>query len=333
MRHYDHAYVAPGERWPRPADTDDPVDRDVRSFPHSHPASEFTTVGDIFSDATNAERKKAFDIRTVMQAVADQDHPVLERWAGMADADTVVVYDAHLGGQPVTVLGIESRPMPRRGTFPADGPDQWTSGTLFPHSSRKTARAINAASGNRPLVVLANLSGFDGSPESLRKLQLEYGAEIGRAITNFDGPIVFCVVSRYHGGAFVVFSGALNDNMQVLAVEGSYASVIGGAPAAAVVFTREVDKRTGADPRVRDLEAAMNAAEGVEQAHLRVELAALRGTVRSEKLGEVAAEFEAVHDIERARRTGSVHAIIPAAELRPRLIAAVKRGMDRAATT
>jgi acetyl/propionyl-CoA carboxylase alpha subunit/acetyl-CoA carboxylase carboxyltransferase component len=333
MRHYDHAYVAPGERWPRPADTDDPVDRDVRSFPHSHPASEFTTVGDIFSDATNAERKKAFDIRTVMQAVADQDHPVLERWAGMADADTVVVYDAHLGGQPVTVLGIESRPMPRRGTFPADGPDQWTSGTLFPHSSRKTARAINAASGNRPLVVLANLSGFDGSPESLRKLQLEYGAEIGRAITNFDGPIVFCVVSRYHGGAFVVFSGALNDNMQVLAVEGSYASVIGGAPAAAVVFTREVDKRTGADPRVRDLEAAMNAAEGVEQAHLRVELAALRGTVRSEKLGEVAAEFEAVHDIERARRMGSVHDIIPAAELRPRIIAAVERGMERATRT
>jgi acetyl-CoA carboxylase carboxyltransferase component len=333
MRHYDHAYVAPGERWPRPADTDDPVDRDVRSFPHSHPASEFTTVGDIFSDATNAERKKAFDIRTVMQAVTDQDHPVLERWAGMADADTVVVYDAHLGGQPVTVLGIESRPMPRRGTFPADGPDQWTSGTLFPHSSRKTARAINAASGNRPLVVLANLSGFDGSPESLRKLQLEYGAEIGRAITNFDGPIVFCVVSRYHGGAFVVFSGVLNDNMQVMAVEGSYASVIGGAPAAAVVFTREVDKRTGADPRVRDLEAAMNAAEGVEQAHLRVELAALRGSVRSEKLGEVAAEFEAVHDIERARRMGSVHDIIPAAELRPRIIAAVERGMERATRT
>jgi acetyl-CoA carboxylase carboxyltransferase component len=69
-------------------------------------------------------------------------------------------------------------------------------------------RAINAASGNRPLVVLANLSGFDGSPESLRTLQLEYGAEIGRAKVNFDGPIVFCVVSRYHGGALVVFFGS-----------------------------------------------------------------------------------------------------------------------------
>jgi acetyl-CoA carboxylase carboxyltransferase component len=330
FQHYEHTYVAPGERWARAAATGDPRDRDVRSFPHVHPASDFTTVGDIFSATANPERKKAFDIRTVMRAVSDQDHPVLERWAGMADADTSVVFDAHLGGHPVTVVGIESRPIPRRGSFPADGPDLWTAGTLFPRSSKKTARAINAASGNRPLVVIANLSGFDGSPESLRQLQLEYGAEIGRAIVNFDGPIVFCLVSRYHGGAFVVFSGVLNDNMQVLAVEGSYASVLGGAPAAAVVFTREVDKRTGADPRVRDLEAAAAAAEGVDQAQLRAELATLRAAVRSEKLGEVAAEFEAIHDIERARQVGSVHDIIPAAELRPRLIAAVELGMARA---
>jgi acetyl-CoA carboxylase carboxyltransferase component len=233
----------------------------------------------------------------------------------------------------VAVIGVESRPVARRGGHPADGPDTWTAGTLFPRSSKKTARAINAASGNRPLVVLANLSGFDGSPESLRNLQLEYGAEIGRAITNFDGPIVFCVISRYHGGAFVVFSGALNDRMEVLAVEGSYASVIGGAPAAAVVFTREVDRRTAADPRVRELEAALEEAAGsdgdVEAAHLRARLEDVRAAVRSDKLGEVAAEFEAVHDIERAQRMGSVHAIVPAAELRPRLIAAVERGMAR----
>jgi acetyl-CoA carboxylase carboxyltransferase component len=330
FQHYDHAYVAPGERWPRPAETDDPRDRDVRSFPHVHPSSEFTTVGDIFSETANPERKKPFDIRTVMRAVTDQDHPVLERWAGMADADTSVVFDAHLGGHPVAVIGIESRPIPRRGSYPADGPDLWTAGTLFPRSSKKTARAINAASGNRPLVVLANLSGFDGSPESLRSLQLEYGAEIGRAITNFDGPIVFSVISRYHGGAFVVFSAVLNDNMEVLAVEGSYASVLGGAPAAAVVFTREVDKRTAADSRVRELEAAVSAADDVQRAHLRVELETLRASVRSEKLGEVAAEFEAIHDIGRARQMGSVHDIIPAAELRPRLIAAVERGMERA---
>jgi len=328
--HYDHAYVAPGERFPRRAETSDALDRDVRSFPHVHPDSPFTTVGDIFSEETNKDRKKPFDIRTVINAVADQDHATLERWAGMADADTSVVVDAHLGGYPVVIVGIESRPIPRRGFLPADGPDQFTSGTLFPASSKKTARAINSASGSRPLVVLANLSGFDGSPESLRNIQLEYGAEIGRAIVNFDGPIVFCVVSRYHGGAFVVFSGALNDNMEVVAVEGSFASVIGGAPAAAVVFTRDVNTRVANDQRLKEAESALAAEQDeAERSQLRVQLADLRAAVRSDKLGEVAAEFEQIHNIERAREVGSVHTIVPAAQLRSYLIEAVERGMAR----
>ena len=329
--HYDHTYVAPGERFARRAESSDPRDRDVRTYPHVHPDSDFTTVGDIFSAEVNQERKKPFDIRSVMRAVVDQDHPVLERWAGMADADTTIVFDAHLGGYPVALLGIESRPIPRRGEFPADGPDQWTAGTLFPRSSKKTARAINAASANRPLVVLANLSGFDGSPESLRKMQLEYGAEIGRAIVNFDGPIVFCVISRYHGGAFVVFSGVLNDNMEVVAVEGSFASVIGGAPAAAVVFSREVATRTAQDRRITAAEANLADADEVERPRLRVDVAHLRAAVRSEKLGEVAREFEQVHNIERALAVGSVHTIIPAQQLRPYLIAAVERGISRTA--
>ena len=247
----------------------------------------------------------------------------------MADAESAVVFDAHLGGYPVTMLGIESRPLPRRGQLSADGPDQWTAGTLFPRSSKKVARALNAASGNRPAVVLANLSGFDGSPESLRNLQLEYGAEIGRAVVNFDGPIVFCVVSRYHGGAFVVFSGTLNDTMEVIAVEGSYASVIGGAPAAATVFARDIAKRTEADPRVVELEARLDQVDDGERARVRADLVEVRATVRSEKLGEVAAEFDDVHSVERALRVGSIDAIIPADRLRPHVIEAVQRGMQR----
>jgi acetyl-CoA carboxylase carboxyltransferase component len=178
-------------------------------------------------------------------------------------------------------------------------------------------------------VILANLSGFDGSPESMRRLQLEYGAEIGRAIVNFVGPVVFCVVSRYHGGAFVVFSHALNDNMQVLALEGSYASVIGGAPAAGVVFSSEVRARTAADGRVRDIEAALEHADPAEKAGLRKQLEETTAVVRAEKLGEVAEEFDAVHTIERAREVGSVHEIVAVADLRPRLVRAVETGMDR----
>jgi acetyl-CoA carboxylase carboxyltransferase component len=303
----------------------------VRTSPHLVDGLEFTAVGDIFSATANPDRKKPFDIRTLMSAVVDQDHPPLERWPEMAEAETAVVQDARLGGHAVTVIGIESRPLPRHGTTPADGPAQWSAGTLFPLSSKKVARAINAASGSRPVVVLANLSGFDGSPESLRRLQLEYGAEIGRAIVNFDGPIVLCVVSRYHGGAFVVFSATLNDDMEVLAVEGSFASVIGGAPAAAVVFTREVDHRTRTDERVRALEAAAGEAASPEVGSRLAELSAVRERVRTEKLGEVAAEFDAIHSVQRAKDVGSVHRIIDAAELRPELIAAVGRGMARCA--
>ncbi|TVT26549.1 ATP-grasp domain-containing protein, partial [Amycolatopsis rhizosphaerae] len=325
MQHYDHTYIAPGESAPRRATTSDPADRDISPYPHAVTGTDFTTVGEIFARETNPDRKKAFDIRTVMRAVADQDHPILERWAGMADAETAVVQDVHLGGWPVCLLGIESRSVPRRGFPPTDGPDTYTAGTLFPRSSKKAARAINAASGNRPLVVLANLSGFDGSPESMRELQLEYGAEIGRAIVNFRGPIVFCVISRYHGGAFVVFSKALNPDMTVLAVDGSFASVIGGAPAAAVVFAGEVNSRTANDPRVAGLETRLRSVPDGERAALVTELAEVRTSVRAEKLSEVAAEFDGVHSIQRAVQVGSVDAIVSAAELRPRIIETIER--------
>jgi acetyl-CoA carboxylase carboxyltransferase component len=327
MRHYEYAYVAPGESGPRRAVTHDPVDRDVSGYEHVLAGSDFTRVGEIFSADRNPDRKKPFDIRSVMRALSDQDHPALERWAGMANADTAVVQDVHLGGYPACLIGIESQSVARRGYPPTDGPDAYTAGTLFPKSSKKVARAINAASGNRPVVVLANLSGFDGSPESMRKLQLEYGAEIGRAIVNFEGPIVFCVISRYHGGAFVVFSKALNPNMTVLALEGSFASVLGGAPAAAAVFSGEVANRTAADPRVAELRDIVSDVGGAERATLAAKLAEVQAAVRAEKLGEVAAEFDRVHSIQRAVEVGSVDEIISVAQLRPKIIGAIERGL------
>jgi acetyl-CoA carboxylase carboxyltransferase component len=230
----------------------------------------------------------------------------------------------------VCLIGIESRSLQRLGFVPADGPEQWNGGTLFPQSSRKMARAINAASGNRPVVVLANLTGFDGSPESLRRWQLEYGAEIGRAVVNFQGPLVFCVVSRYHGGAFVVFSRTLNEGLEVAALEGSHASVIGGTPAAAVVFARDVDRRVQDDPRMRALRDEISRATPAEKLRLRARLAELAELVQSEKLGEVAEEFDRVHSVHRALEVGSVHRIIAPSRLRPYLIDAVERGLRRA---
>ena len=159
--------------------------------------------------------------------------------------------------------------------------------------------------------MLANLAGFDGSPESMREWQLEYGAEIGRAVVNFDGPIVFCVVSRYHGGAFVVFSQKLNPDLEAVALEGAHASVIGGAPAAAVVFARDVEQAARSDARDRRARRAHRRAPRAPSASACArERATLWGDVLAEKRGEFAAQFDAAHSVERAVRMGSVSRIV-----------------------
>jgi acetyl/propionyl-CoA carboxylase alpha subunit/acetyl-CoA carboxylase carboxyltransferase component len=325
-RHYDHTYVFPGERFPRRVTTTDPFERDIGLMPHG---GELATVADVFSAEKNPGRKKPFQIRKVMAAAIDQDHEPLERWRDMRDAENAVVWDAHLGGFPVCLLGIASAPTPRRGPIPADGPENFTGGTLFPLASKKIARAIRAASGVVPVVFLANLSGFDGSPESMRSWQLEFGAEIGRSVVNFKGPIVFCVISRFHGGAYVVFSRTLNENLEVAALEGTFASVIGGAPAAGVVFASEVDARAKADPRVKALANELALASDEDRHARKADLDECLRAIRAEEVGKLAAEFDREHSIERALRVGSLHAIITPRSIRPYLIDALERGIAR----
>ncbi len=328
FEHYRYTYRRRQDRRVAPFHTSDSPTRSILAEPYlgSEP---FNTIGEIFSDATNPGRKKPFAIREVMRAVIDRDSDALERFAHMADADTAVIWDAHLGGHAACVIGFESRPIQRRGMIPIDGPDTWTGGTLFPQSSRKVARAINGASGNRPVVVLANLSGFDGSPESMRRLQLEHGAEIGRAVVNFDGPLVFVVVGRYHGGAYVVFSKALNPNLTSLALEGAYASVIGGAPAAAVVFPREVRARAQADARVIEATALLKDAPASQRPKLREQLDAITERVILEKQGEVALAFDNIHTVHRATAVGSLDGVIAADQLRPAIISVLDRAQGQ----
>jgi len=323
-QHYRYSYVVPGEHGPRRRQSDDPPERDVcEARCEGEAEDEFRTVGEIFDLRTNPERKRPFAMRNVMGALIDRDAGHLERWRAMAGAETAIVWDAQLGGFPVCLIGIESRTLARQGYRPADGSAAWNAATLFPLSSKKVARALNAASGNRPAVILANLSGFDGSPESMRKLQLEYGAEIARAVVNFRGPLLFLVVSRYHGGAYVVFSRSLNEQVRALALGGSFASVIGGGPAAAVVFGREVGARAAADPRIRALRRALGphpSAEARAAYERRFE------EIRFEKQAEIAAEFDAIHTVERAHRVGSLERILPTSAMRPTLIALLEGG-------
>ena len=133
LAHYEHAYVAPGERFPRPSPTSDPDDRDISSSPHDGP--EFAALGEIFDPAINPERKKPFDMRSLLTGVIDADHPPLERWADTANAASVLVLDAHLGGQPVVLIGF--KPLTRHGFWPVDGPSQFTAGRCSPARRRR----------------------------------------------------------------------------------------------------------------------------------------------------------------------------------------------------
>ena len=330
FEHYRTSYVVPGERRPREARTVDPVERSIADHPCGEDAGGFRTVGEIFDDVANPGRKKPFPMRAVMAALVDRDHGHLERWRQWSAAEMAIVWDAHVGGIPVTLIGIESQNVTREGYRPPDGPEAWSGGTLFPQSSKKVARALNAASGNRPVVVLANLSGFDGSPESMRKLQLEYGAEIARAVVNFVGPILFVVVSRYHGGAYVVFSQALNPGLEAAALRGSYASVIGGGPAAAVVFTRDVRARASAQPAVRALQEALRRQPSAD-VRARLEAALREATLAAQ--AELADEFDAIHTVERARAVGSLREIVEPTELRPFVVRALRRELSSAVPT
>ena len=327
LRHYEYTYVASGERRARRRPSTDPVARDVTGCAYVG-AGGFATVGELFSESGNPGRKKPFAIREVMTAVLDQDAPPLERWKGLAGGETTVVMHGQLGGHPVCLIGIESQPLPRRGPRPVDGPASWMSGTLFPHSSRKMARAIRSVNGLCPVVVLANLSGFDGSPESMRERQLEYGAEIGKAVVEFDGPILFCVVARYHGGAYVVFSRRLSSRLDAVALEGSYASVIGGGAAAAVVFTRLVRERAQADPRLRAARKALADAKLADRRKVEEDYERVLADVAARVQTEVAREFDAVHNVARALDVGSLDALMTVQELRPSLCARLERALE-----
>jgi acetyl/propionyl-CoA carboxylase alpha subunit/acetyl-CoA carboxylase carboxyltransferase component len=322
LQHYEFTYRAPGERSPRPFATRDLPSRSIAAAPYpAEEPADFATVGAIFDDATNPDRKRPFAIRPVMQALIDTDGGWLERWTAMAGAESAIVWDTHLGGHAICLIGIESRNLPRLGARASDGPAEWTAGTLFPLAAKKIARALHAASGVRPAVILANLSGFDGSPESLRLLQLEYGAEIARAVVEFAGAVLFVVLARYHGGAYVVFSRALNDDLAAVALEGAYASVIGGSAAASVVFARAVRAAAEADPRLQSARAALQAERDPDRAAaLRMSLDQLAHQVALERHSETARAFDAVHTVERARAVGSLDEIIPVADLRRRLI-------------
>jgi hypothetical protein len=70
-------------------------------------------------------------------------------------------------------------------------------------------------------------------------------------------------------------------------------------------------------------------ADETQKAALQVKLYEISAMVRSEKVGEVAGEFDHIHTVQRAQRVGSIDYVIQPAHLRPYLVGALERGIQR----
>jgi hypothetical protein len=103
--------------------------------------------------------------------------------------------------------------------------------------------------------------------------------------------------------------------------------VIGGGPAAAVVFSREVRARALADPRVAELDKALRASPDPAA---RERFERVLEEVSLEKQTQLAAEFDAIHTVERARKVGSLSAILPPQQMRAFLAREIGAGPAQA---
>jgi len=98
--------------------------------------------------------------------------------------------------------------------------------------------------------------------------------------------------------------------------------VIGGGPAAAVVFSREAQARALRDPA---LAALRREAERRAEPEARGAYDAAYRQALLRKQAELGAEFDAIHTVERALEVGSLERLIPADRIRPYLIGLVEQ--------
>ena len=223
----------------------------------------------------------------------------------MRDAEIAVVWDAHLGGRPVALIGIESRPLPRHGLIPADGPEQWTSGTLFPRvveedraRDQRRQRPPAARRARQPRG-LRRLAGVDARVAArVRRRDRPRGRQLRRpdrvlrrlALPRRRVRGVLAAAQRAARGGRARGLARVGDRRRA----GRRGRVRARRRAGGSRATRASSRSTsGSRPPT-----------GAERQRLRAERAALWDDVLSEKRGELAAEFDAVHSVERAVRDG-----------------------------
>jgi len=185
----------------------DPVDRDVSYLPPSGQSYDprLLLTG---CDVSEGERLSGFfDTGSFDE--------IMSGWAR-----TVVSGRARLGGIPVGVVAVETRPVDL--SIPADpaNPDSeakelsQAGQVWFPDSAYKTAQAMfDFNQEELPLIVFANWRGFSGGMMDMYEQVVKFGAMIVDALRQYNQPILIYIppFAELRGGSWVVIDPLINE--------------------------------------------------------------------------------------------------------------------------
>lgn len=192
---------------PPVAPTADPSDREV----------------DELRDLVPARGSAAYDVRDVIQAVAD-DEDMCELWGRWAPQ--LVTAFSRLGGRSIGVVANQPRSL---------------AGTLDIAASQKAARFVRLCDAfNLPIVTLVDTPGFLPGKDLEWRGMIRHGAELAFAYAEATVPRLCVILRKAFGGAYIVMDSRGIGNDLCLAWPGAEVAVM-GAPGAVQILHRRAD--------------------------------------------------------------------------------------------
>jgi acetyl-CoA carboxylase carboxyltransferase component len=176
-----------------------------------------------FHDAVPDDTSKAYDVRNIIELVADKDSflEVHEGWA-----ENICVGLARLGGHPIGII--------------ANQPDQ-QAGVLDIDASRKGARFIRTCNAfNIPLISLVDVPGFLPGKHQEHDGVIDHGAKLLYAYCEATVPKLSVIMRKAYGGAYIVMSSKHVGGDINLAWPSAEIAVMGAKGAVEILNRREI---------------------------------------------------------------------------------------------
>jgi acetyl-CoA carboxylase carboxyltransferase component len=179
-----------------------------------------------------ARGTSSYDVRRVIDRIADDNHDVVELWTRWSP-------------QLVTSLG---RVAGRTVGFVANQP-QALAGTLDISASQKGARFVRFCDAfNLPLVTLVDTPGFLPGKDLEWRGMIRHGAELAFAYSEATVPRICVILRKAYGGAYIVMDSKGLGNDLCFAWPGSEIAVM-GAEGAVQILHRNADPAAQAAQR------------------------------------------------------------------------------------